>query len=331
MKKKYVYNNINPLFFLFTCVKEGRPYIEKLFNSLLSQTKVNFIHYIYEDGSSDPIEDLVEEYKKKTAKLNQPYQIIYEKNPTNIGLNMATKHCIDICFLKYFIWIDCDNWVNDIFFEELEKTVFKNRKYCIIRTNRIDIDMSNNSSLIFDSIKNKKNLLKKNQTIPFFLNDYFYSFFAVNKEMLLRGKKQILMFDTKYPLNDDQVISTAVFTKNKFCFSKRSISYFLVRADSVSALAKKENAFKYEREKYIEIAKFYSYKYADKLSFIFNTLDLFNRFINEFHSKNYKYAYEIFKKKINYSIKNKVPFKFRCRYRNDFVWFFILVLKIVFR
>ncbi len=60
-----------PLIFLFTCIKDGRKYIWKLFESLLEQTSNNFVHFIYDDGSNDPIEDLVETYKEKAFNLSK--------------------------------------------------------------------------------------------------------------------------------------------------------------------------------------------------------------------------------------------------------------------
>ena len=82
------YSNEKPLFFLFTCVKDGRKYINKLFDSLLSQTKINFVHYIYEDGSNDPIEDLVLSYKEKVSKLEHPYKVIYDNKDVTDQVNV---------------------------------------------------------------------------------------------------------------------------------------------------------------------------------------------------------------------------------------------------
>ena len=109
-----------PLFFLFTCVKDGREYIDKLFESLLMQTKKNFIHYIYEDGSDNPLDEIVENYIKRVNQLDEPYRVVYEKCNKNIGLNKATEHCLKKCYLNYFIWMNCDDWLDVNFFKNAE-------------------------------------------------------------------------------------------------------------------------------------------------------------------------------------------------------------------
>lgn len=229
------YSNEKPLFFLFTCVKDGRKYINKLFDSLLSQTRINFVHYIYEDGSNDPIEDLVLSYKEKVSKLEHPYKVIYEKNPVNIGLNMATKHCIDMCSCPYFIWIDCDNWVDKNFFLELEKTVAKNKKAFLIRTHK-EI-YKNGIAIPYDSsITRKKN--SKLQLNELLRSKFTYSFFAVNNNLYRKNNPCNFMINSKVFFNDDQVLLVCLLSKKcKIAYSRKSIGYFLRRDDSVSAIS----------------------------------------------------------------------------------------------
>lgn len=227
MKQKNIYNNENPLFFLFTCVKDGRKYINKLFDSLLSQTKINFVHYIYEDGSADPIEDLVDIYKEKVSKLSSPYKVIYEKNPINIGLNMATKHCIDMCNLPYFIWIDCDNWVDKDFFKEIEKCCLKKPKADLIRTRLIGVGFSFNVD---------KPTTNNNTELQLFLRSkYYYSFFAVKTKKYLYINKNNYMSDVKTFFNDNQVLMCLLLSKCKIALELKAIGYFGYHPDSMSA------------------------------------------------------------------------------------------------
>ena len=225
-------SKFTPLFFLFTCVKDGRKYIKTLFNSLLSQTDFNFVHYIYEDGSVDTIEDLVNEYKLKAS-----YQVMYEKNSINIGLNMATKHCIDICNLPYFIWIDCDNWVDKNFFFELGKAVKKNKKGNLFRTRCYRDNLKNKSidtavfPLFSDSLKNKYC-----KWIYFFrgYKSYYYSFFAMKTEYF----KEKMYFDflvDRHLFNDDQVLSHYYLTNDTCVFVDKAKGFQLIREDSESA------------------------------------------------------------------------------------------------
>lgn len=225
---KILYDNNNPLFFVFTCIKDGRKYIRTLFKSLLIQSKVNFVHYIYEDGSDDPIDDYVDEYKKKVSLLDHPYKIIYEKNFVNIGLNMATKHCVDKCYLPYFIWIDCDNWVDSNFFEMLEKCVIRNKFPLLIRTH---LKVLKDNILIDNKFKY---FFKKNNYLYLFVNHHFYySFFAVKKDEYLKINNNKIL-DEKCFFNDEQVLATCYSLKKNDVLCKKAIGYFLERFDCES-------------------------------------------------------------------------------------------------
>ena len=226
-------NNEAPLFFLFTCVKDGRQYINKLFDSLLSQTKINFVHYIYEDGSDEPLDEIVEQYNEEVSKLSTPYKVIYEKNPVNIGLNMATKHCIDMCFCPYFIWIDCDNWVDMNFFNELEQYILCHKNIPLVRT------LCLQSNQVINDIK--KNYTFKcrhdnKQLTHFLYGTFFYGFFAVKLECYLKLNQSNYFFDKRDYFNDDQVLSLFLFNNKKISICDSAIGYFLLHDNNESVL-----------------------------------------------------------------------------------------------
>lgn len=310
-----------PLFFLFTCVKEGRPYIKKLFESLLIQTRHNFVHYIYEDGSNDPVEDLVLEYKGKASKLDIPYDVIYEKNSVNIGLNLATKHCIDMCFCPYFIWIDCDNWISETFFEELEKYILKHKKVTLVRTKLLD---QNGKNVFPKNITRKQS--KNKQLKNFLFRQFAYGFFCVKKNDYLRINPDNYLFDDKNFFNDDQVILTCLLNNNAFGFCKKSIGYFLDRNDNES--------------------KIYKINDIDKLYFLFQNLVLrydknlslqisylpylrksLNR-INELKRSSTIEALQLFNCRCDFIKSNNVWKDFRYKHGNKLYW--KTILKICF-
>ena len=168
--------------YVFTCVKNGRNYVKKLFDSMLAQTCTSFVHYIYDNGSDDPIDDLVAQYKEKAKNLRTPFEVIYEKTEKIIGLNMATKHCIDRCDKPYFIWIDCDNWIGKDFFKYLIKTIKRHPNNILYRTLLVKVDgeTGNTSSNYKERRLSVKN--QNNAAFTFFTrkNRYYYSFFAKN-------------------------------------------------------------------------------------------------------------------------------------------------------
>ena len=234
MKTNNFITEDRPLFFLFTCVKEGRPFINRLFDSLLSQTKINFVHYIYDDGSSDPINDLVDAYKKRVGELKESYEVIYESNPTNIGLTLATQHCIKKCESKYFIWIDCDNWVDKDFFKELEKEVLKNNNSNLIRTKCI----SSNGAYLNGNGFTYKNRFRKKQLKYFLYNSFCYGFFAVNFEWFKQINPDFYFLEKRDYFIDDQVIVTALLHNGKFSFCDKAIGFYLEHDGNESILFK---------------------------------------------------------------------------------------------
>ena len=235
MKKRTKTNQVveetknKPLFFVFTCVKEGRPFIKRLFDSLIKQTKKNFVHFIYEDGSKDSICDLIEEYKKRVSQSNSPYEVIYEYNPRNIGLNRSTSYCINKCNCPYFIWIDCDNWVDEHFFEELEKQVKRRSNDIVFRTNTLMIDDKTLKPVL---LKRKIPKIDKHPLLDIVFRFYKYSFFAVNYNMLTKVCKKIELIDDKRFFNDKQVLFLASHINDTFSYTKRALGSALIRVDS---------------------------------------------------------------------------------------------------
>ena len=224
-------NSNEPLFFLFTCVKDGRKYIEKLFNSLLAQTKVNFVHYIYEDGSIDPIEDLVEIYKQKSLKLGKNIDIFYEKNPVNIGLNMATKHCIEQCNKPYFIWMNCDDWLDSHFFENLEYAVNKNKEATVFQS-KMMVHYGAQTYFIPRGHYEKYLMRQSKKKDIFIGGNFHYNHFAVKTDDFFKINPSCFFINNKKYFNDVQTILPFIFTDSKFVYVNKSVSHYLKRLDS---------------------------------------------------------------------------------------------------
>ena len=227
-------NNTNnkPLFFLFTCIKDGNQYVDKLFNSLLNQTKINFVHFIYEDGSNVPLGNKIIEYKDKVSKLDNPYEVIYEYNPVNIGLNKSTQYCISKCSCPYFIWIDCDNYVDIHFFDELEKLQKRNKKAILLRTICHDTKYKKE---IFFNCGTIKESLSKYQLGLLIRAKYYYSLFAVNFEKYKNINPNNIMDHNRNFYNDEQVLLLCLLGNGKTALSKNAIGYFMVREGQESS------------------------------------------------------------------------------------------------
>ena len=233
--KNFKYDQNKPLFFLFTCVKNGRSFIQRLFNSLLNQSKINFVHYIYEDGSDEPLGELVSNYIEDAKEKG--IKVYYEYNDRNIGLNLSTKHCIDKCNLPFFIWIDCDNWVDESFFEELEKLQKRNKKAVVLRSKRVLINYDTGSPSDNDDIWLYKNSISAKKSYDQYLifGKYYFSFFAVSSTYYRCINVENLMIDNRSFFNDQQILFICSKNKQLFTFSERAIGYCLIRGDSESS------------------------------------------------------------------------------------------------
>ena len=224
-------DNNDKIFFVFTCVKDGRNYINRLFESLLQQTKKNFIHYIYEDGSNDPLNEMVDDYIQKVNLLASPYTVIYENCKSNIGLNKATEHCLKKCNLKYYMWINCDDWLDSDFFEEAGKFVKKHPNYAIYRSKMV-FHKGVTETVVPNTKKEIKMFKRKHQLYPYLSNLYKFNHFIGNFKLLQEVNPNLFLIDCKTFFSDAQVCLPFIFEKYKFGYISKTKSHYLYRENS---------------------------------------------------------------------------------------------------
>lgn len=299
------YSAENPLFFVFTCVKDGRNYIEKLFNSLINQTKINFVHYIYEDGSTEPLNEIIDNYREQVSKLKHPYKVIYEQNGVNIGLNKATQHCISKCTCPYFIWIDCDNFIDSHFFEEMEKLYLKNKNSLLLRSVLYKAeDPSHEYFCNCGSIKESKS---KFQLGLFIRRRYYYSFFAVNYKLYLSANPSNFLLPDRNFYNDEQLLIICLLNCKSAPLTRLAKGYFLTRDGQESKqfeLSLNEiQAFQ------LKLCSKINSEFETRLNVIYLIRDLYNN-LNNAYRTNFKESRTIIKKIKALSLENNIPLKY---------------------
>lgn len=316
--------------FLFTCVKDGRKYIAQLFDSLLNQTDTNFVHFIYDNGSYDPIDDLVISYKEKAVKLKAPYEIIYEKTPESVGLNIATKYCISKCDKPYFIWIDCDNWVDKDFIKYLSKTIKHNPDCMLYRTFLMRVDGDN--AKISSNYKQRKLSMhgQNNAAFTFFTrkNRYYYSFFAVNTKQYITASNNNILSDRDY-YNDEQVLAYCYLAKGKYKMVKKAKGYYLARNDSEAhlILPKQKSAELFAYETRIDRASQMSNDAKDYYLVIDSLFKEYNLMQEAYVNKKYDDSRNHFKELYRLSRENHFSTKVTFRNKDFLYWFFVLFIK----
>lgn len=309
-------------FFLFTCVKNGRSYINKLFDSLLNQTKKNFIHYIYEDGSDEPLDELVNDYIKQVNSLDSPYQVIYEKCETNIGLNKATEHCLKKCNLNYFIWMNCDDWLDYNFFENAEKYIKKHPNYAIYRSTMISHIGSETKQM--PKSKNEIKIFKKTQQIyPCLSYQFTFNHFIGNFKLLKEINPELFLIKNKLIFNDVQICLPFIFCKYKIGFLADCTSHFLYRDGSEYNSSNKKFITKCNDEDYFKPFTNYFEIYQKVLSFG-------NDFLIYVRDRKYKDAVDILNKRKKYLKKHHYKNnKALISNHNPFVWNIYCKLKLL--
>lgn len=92
-----------PLVSVFTCVYNRADKIHRVFSSINSQTYSNIEHIIIDDGSTDNLIEVVDEYMR-TAK----YPVVF-KSKTNGGKHTATNMAWDLAKGDYILQLDSDD------------------------------------------------------------------------------------------------------------------------------------------------------------------------------------------------------------------------------
>lgn len=105
---------------IFTPVYNRADIINNLFNSLIRQSNHDFIWLIVDDGSTDKISELVDEYKKSA---DFEIQYIYQENE---GKHSAHNKAVEICNTELFFCVDSDDFLTD---DAVEKIYSVHNKY----------------------------------------------------------------------------------------------------------------------------------------------------------------------------------------------------------
>lgn len=105
---------------IFTPVYNRANLINNLYESLTRQSNTDFIWMIVDDGSTDNIKQIIEQYKKTS---NFKIQYIYQDNR---GKHSAHNTGIANCSTELFLCVDSDDYLTD---DAVEKIYAINREY----------------------------------------------------------------------------------------------------------------------------------------------------------------------------------------------------------
>lgn len=84
--------------------------LSRCIESILSQTFSNFELILIDDGSTDKSGEICDEYKKKDERI----KVVHQKNQ---GVSKARNVGLDISKGKYIVFVDSDDYVDNIYLE----------------------------------------------------------------------------------------------------------------------------------------------------------------------------------------------------------------------
>lgn len=103
-----------PLVSVYTCVYNRADKIHRVFNSMKAQTYKNLEHIVVDDGSTDNVLQLLEQYSKE---VSFPVYIYHKENGgKHTATNVAWNHCNG----EYLVQLDSDD---ELFPDGIEKLV----------------------------------------------------------------------------------------------------------------------------------------------------------------------------------------------------------------
>lgn len=111
---KIIYENkFLPKVSVFVAVYNTAPYLDRCLTSLVNQTLKDIEIIVVNDGSTDNSEEIIQKYAKKDKR------IVYIKFDKNQGLSATRNYSIKIARGKFIGFCDSDDYVDEMFFENL--------------------------------------------------------------------------------------------------------------------------------------------------------------------------------------------------------------------
>ena len=187
-------------------VRNCEQYVRQAIDSILSQTKKDFVFYILDDCSTDSTWDIVKEYKNKDSR------IYCSRNYKQMGLTKSLNDSIGYCNylwsnIKYFARQDGDDYSAPQRFE---------KQFAFMEANK-DIGLVGSNIYIKNEVKNYTNISNRLKTDNEIRNGFFWSQELAHGTYFFR--KEVLMssglYDGNFPLNQDQELMIRILNISK--------------------------------------------------------------------------------------------------------------------
>ena len=230
-----------PLFFVITTTYRASPVIGRTFSSLLSQTKNNFVHYIYEDASDDPeFDQIVHEYMSKVSRLPNPYKVIYEKGTVNLGCDKAHEYVFRKVFGTHLIWLDQGDYVAKDFFAKMSSEVRRHPHSQWFHINCIHYDLKTGRTVgKADNRRFERSMLyREDQLVPWTFGQFYYHLFVFSVPAFRDCfNKNVEIIDKKEHggcFYDAQIVLRAIALQLRMHYVRPLLGFVMIDPSSVS-------------------------------------------------------------------------------------------------
>lgn len=121
---------MNPKVTILTPCYNSENFIERLFNSILTQTYDNIEFVVVNDGSTDGTLKILENYKEKFQNQKYEYKIISQEN---LGQASAINNGLKYVTGKYLVWPDSDDFYEKDSIKSMVDFLEMNPDYSAVR------------------------------------------------------------------------------------------------------------------------------------------------------------------------------------------------------
>ncbi len=130
-------NNTNPFFSVIVPAYNRAFIIDRCINSILAQEYVSFEIIVVDDGSTDNTKEVVCQYMDSRI-----YYFFQENSGVSVARNKGSK----LAKGDYLVFLDSDDYVNDIWLKDFFTVLQKNLTDVVICRSKITEDFKNDSS-----------------------------------------------------------------------------------------------------------------------------------------------------------------------------------------
>lgn len=290
---------------IITTVYNDSVYLKSLLVSLLNQTHHSFKHYIYEDGSKETCEEIINWYKNEIIHRKIDVEVKYFKSDVNIGVDKGHEFLFKQIHENYFCWIDSDDWVRKDFCEIIFNNIKKYPNIDIFHINSSQYDKNRNVIIKSTMSLLSKNVINSVDQFPayclggqrFFHNFVIKldSFKSVNPDLKIfsKNERQVFWYDA-------QILFEMCLFHKKYKLIKQPISCILNRPTSVSRSNRKLSKIDRQTDlnslKYIIKNLYYKEKDTSMFFELFKlAMDYFKKLTWDYIDNNYLDAYKFYK------------------------------------